>query len=213
MESHLYTLDQILDFIRDIEVDLKVAHDALKVGGDPSKRCAFCLFVSNYGGAMSIPLDPPYCLIYPTSYVRDVELDHFDTRNNPAETCLHHCICHAMLHFANDDPNQCREYSRSQLILPHGAQYKEQLFPEILKPQNHWGPLTDPANEDPYPMELVGDFRVTDLIFKGHYGDSLQYTGRELDRLRWWGIHLPLYPRVRSPHCRLLPTSRPGSPK
>ena len=42
-------------------------------------------------------------------------------------------------------------------------------------------------------MELVDDFRVTDPIFKGCYGDSLLYTGQELDQLRWWGIHLPLY--------------------
>ena len=42
-------------------------------------------------------------------------------------------------------------------------------------------------------MELVGDFRATDPIFKGCYGDSLLYTGGELDQLRWWGIHLPLY--------------------
>ena len=42
-------------------------------------------------------------------------------------------------------------------------------------------------------MELVGDFRVTHLIFKGCYGDSLLYTGRELDQLRQRGIHLPPY--------------------
>ena len=77
VKSCLCALDKILDFVADIEVDLKVARDTLKAGGDPGKRHAFCLFVSNYGGAMSIPTDPPYCLIYPTSYVRDVELDHF----------------------------------------------------------------------------------------------------------------------------------------
>ena len=42
-------------------------------------------------------------------------------------------------------------------------------------------------------MELVGDLRVTDPIFKGCYGDSLLYTSRELDQLRWQGIHLALY--------------------
>ena len=119
VESCLYTPDQILDFVTDIEVDLKVAHDALKDGGDPSKRCAFCLFVGNYGGAMSIPTDPSYCLVYPMSYVRDVEPDHFDTHNNLAGTCLCHCICHATLQYMNDDPKQHREYSRSHLILPH----------------------------------------------------------------------------------------------
>ena len=42
-------------------------------------------------------------------------------------------------------------------------------------------------------MELVGDFRVMDLIFKGCYRDSLLYTGGELDQLRQQGIHLPPY--------------------
>ena len=72
------------------------------------------------------------------------------------------------------------EYSGSQLILPHGAQYKERLFPEILKLQNHQGLLTNPTNKEPFPMELVGDFRSTDLIFKGCYSDSLLYTDVEL---------------------------------
>ena len=42
-------------------------------------------------------------------------------------------------------------------------------------------------------MELVGDFRSMDPIFKGCYGDSLLYTDIELGRLRQHGIHLPLY--------------------
>ena len=125
VESCLYTLDQILDFVADIEVDLKVAHDALKAGGDPSKRHTFCLFVSNYGGTMSIPTDPPYCLVYPMSYMRDVEPDHINSHNNPAGTYLRHWICHTTLQYMNDDPNQHREYAGSHLILPRGAQYKE----------------------------------------------------------------------------------------
>ena len=125
VESHLYALDEILDFVFDIEVDLKAACDTLKAGGDPGKRRAFCLFISNYGDTMSILTNPPYCLIYPTSYMRDVEPDHFDTHNNPARTHLHHCICHTTLQHMNNDPNQCREYSGSHLILPHRAQYKE----------------------------------------------------------------------------------------
>ena len=180
VESHLYTLDQILDFVTDIEVNLKVAHDTLKARGDPGKRRAFCLFVSNYGGTMSIPTDPPYCLVYPMSYVRDVEPDHFDTCNNLAGTCLHHCICRATLQYMNDDPNQCREYSRSHLILPHRAQYKEQLFPKILEPWNYQELLTNSATKEPFPMELVGDFRSTDPIFKGCYGNSFLYTDANL---------------------------------
>ena len=102
IESHLYTPDQILDFVRDIEVDLKVACDTLKAGGDSSKRHAFCLFASNYGGAMSIPIDQTYCLIYPMSYVREVEPDHFDTHNNPMGT---HCIAALLCSIGMLTPN------------------------------------------------------------------------------------------------------------
>ena len=125
VDSCLYTLDRILAFVKDIEGDLKAAHNALKARGDPSKRCTFCLFVSNYGGTVSIPMDLPYCLVYPTSYVRDVEPDHFDSRNNPAGTCLHHCMCHTTLQYMNADPKLHRKYSGSCLILSCGAQYKE----------------------------------------------------------------------------------------
>ena len=163
----------------DIEVNLKVACDTLRARGDPGKRRAFCLFV-NYKGARSVPTDPPYCLIYPISYVKDVEPDHFDTLNNPARTHLHHCICSATLQHMNDDPCHHREYGGSCLILPHRAQYKEQLFPEILEPRNHQAPLTDPVTKEPFPMELVGDFRSTDPIFKGCYGDSFLYSDVDL---------------------------------
>ena len=142
---------------------------------------------------MSVPTDPPYCLVYPTSYVRDVEPDQFDTRNNLAGTRLHHCICRATLQFTNDDHNQCRKYSGSCLILPRGAQYNDRLFPMILELQNHWEPPTDSSTKEPFPMELVGNFRVADPIFKGCYGDSLLYSGADLHWLRRQGIHLPAY--------------------
>ena len=180
VESHLYAPEKILDFVSDIEVNLKVAHNALKAGGDPGKRHAFCLFVNNYGGIMSVPMDPPYCLIYPMSYVKDMEPDHFDTHNNPAGTCLCHCICHATLQYMNDDSCYHRAYSGSHLILPCGAQYKERLFPEILEPWNHWVLLTDPITKEPFSMELMGDFRSTDPIFKWCYGDSFLYSDMDL---------------------------------
>ena len=34
VDSHLYSPSQIHDFIKDIEGDLQVVHDALKAGGD-----------------------------------------------------------------------------------------------------------------------------------------------------------------------------------
>ena len=212
VESCLYTLDQILDFIRDIEGDLQVVWAALKAGGNPSKKCIFCLFVSNFRGAMTVPTDLLYCLIYPTSYMRDVDADHFDTCNNLAGTRLCHCICHAKLQFANEKPNQCRKYSGSHLILPHGAQYNDRLFPAILEPQNHWELLMDSSTNELFPMELVGDFQVADPIFKGCYGDSLLYSDVYLHWLRWRGF-ISLCTGERSLCLLLFCTGKPGSLK
>ena len=193
VESRLYAPDQILDFVKDIEVDLQVAHGTLKAGGDPGKRHAFCLFVNNFSGTMSIPTDPSYCLVYPTSYVKGVELDHFDTHNSPAGMPLHCCICHTILQFSNDDPKEHTNYATSHLILPHGVQYNNRLFLAILEPWNHHGLLIDPTMGEPYPMEMVGDFKAADPIFKGCYGDSLLYSDADLCWLRWWKIHLPAF--------------------
>ena len=109
VESHLYTPDQILDFIKDIEVNFQVVHDAPKARGNPSKRHAFCLFVSNFRGTMSIPWDPPYCLVYLTSYVMDA--------------CT---TASAVPHYSS--PMMTRTVYRilgSHLILPCRAQYND----------------------------------------------------------------------------------------
>ena len=179
-ESHLYSPSQIHDFIKDIEGDLQVARDALKARGDPSKRHAYCLFVDNLSSAMSIPMDPPYCLVYPTSYVKGIKPDHFDTSKNPAGMRLHHCVCRTTLQFSNDDPKECTKYIGSHLILPHGVQYNDQLYPTILELQNHRDPLIDPTMGEPYLMGVVDDFRAVDLIFKGCYRDSLLYSDADL---------------------------------
>ena len=193
VDSRLYSPNQIPNFIQDIEGDLRVARDALKAGGDPGKRRAYCLFVDNLSGIMSIPTDPPYCLVYPTSYVKGIEPNHFDTHNSPAGMHLHCCVCHATLQFSNDDPKLRTQYVGSRLIPPRKAQYNDRLYPSILEPRNHCSPLIDPAMEEPCPLEVVGDFRAMDPIFKGCYRDSLLYSEADLARLRWQKVYLPAF--------------------
>ena len=106
---------------------------------------------------------------------------------------LCHCVCHATLQFSNDDPKECTNYARSCLILLHGAQYNDQLFLAILEPQNHHGPLIDSTMGELYLMEMVGNFKAADPIFKGCYRDSLLYSDTDLCQLRWWEIHLPAF--------------------
>ena len=180
VDSHLYSPSQIPNFIQDIEGDLRVVHDTLKARHNPSKRCAYCLFVDNLSGVMSVPTDPPYCLVYPTSYIKGIKPDHFDTCNSPVGMRLHCCVCCTTLQFSNNDPKLCTQYIRSHLILPHAVQYNDQLYPSILEPWNHRGLLIDPATREPCPLEVVGDFRSMDPIFKGGYGDSLLYSKANL---------------------------------
>ena len=93
VDSSLYSPSQISKFIQDTEGNLKVACNALKARCNPGKRCTYCLFLDNLSGIMSIPTDPPYCLVYPTSYVKGIEPDHFDTRNSPGgHACIIVCV-------------------------------------------------------------------------------------------------------------------------
>ena len=193
VDSHLYSPSQIHKFIQDIEGDLRAVHDVLKARGDPGKRHAYCLFVNNLSSIMSIPIDPPYCMVYPTIYVKGIEPDHFNTHNSPVGMRLHRCVCRATLQFSNDDPKQHTQYVGSHLILPHGAQYNDRLYPSILEPWNHHGPLIDPTTGEPCPLEVVGDFRAMDPIFKGCYGDSLLYSEADLAQLRWQKVYLSVF--------------------
>ena len=119
--SHLHSPSQIKNFIQDIEGDLRAAHDTLKAECNPSKRHAYCFFVDNLNGIMSIPTNPPYCLVYPTTYIKGIKPNHFNTRNSPVGMCLHHCVCRATLHFSNDDPKQRTKYGGSCLIVSRGV--------------------------------------------------------------------------------------------
>ena len=142
---------------------------------------------------MSVPTDPPYFLVYPTSYIKGIEPDHFDTHNSPVGMCLHCCVCCATLQFSNDDPKQRTKYVGSRLILPYRVQYNDRLYPSILELWNHHSPLIDPAMGEPCLMEVVGDFRAADPIFKGCYGDSLLYSEADLARLKWQKVYLSTF--------------------
>ena len=94
------------------------------------------------------------------------------------------------LQFSNTDPQLHAKYAGSHLIVPCGAQYNDHLYPTILEPQNHCSPLIDPVTEEPCPMEVVGDFKAMDPIFKGSYGDSFLYSDDDLAQLRWQRVYL-----------------------
>ena len=109
VDSRLYSRSQIPDFIQDIEGNLRAACNALKARRDPGKRHAYCLFVDNLSGIMSIPTDPiTWCIPPDTSKASNLIILTLVTC--PVGTCLHHCVCHATLQFSNDDPKLRTQY-------------------------------------------------------------------------------------------------------
>ena len=105
-------------------------------------------------------------------------------------TCA--CMCHALLHLADKDPDCWRIYEGSHLIVPHGTQHRT-LFPEIVMPPNHQGPLIDPNTGEPYHMAAAGDFCLMDMLFPGSPGDSLLFKEDDLNRLKRKGFHVSSY--------------------
>ena len=177
---HLYMQDGILPFMKSIEADLKKAWDRHAQNKDPGWAHSCSLLIANYGGMMAVPTDPPYCLVYPTVSNDDAEdQNHFNTAAIPSGVCTRSCICHTLLQHVNMDPVCWRTYEGGRLIIPHGTQYKT-LFPEIIMPSNHRGPLIDHNTGKPYPMVATGDFCLMDPIFPGSPGDSLLFKVDDL---------------------------------
>ena len=48
-------------------------------------------------------------------------------------------------------------------------------------------------------MEVVGDLKAMDPIFKGCYGDCLLYLDDDLARLRWQKVYLPIFQEIPMP--------------
>ena len=178
--------DQDGPFIKSIEEDLeKVRHDA---GKDPGGVCSYAMLVA-------IPMDPPYCLIYPVVYNNDIAAqnqNHFNTAGSPSGLRIHTCMCRTLLQHADLTEAHKWKYDGSHWIVPHGTEYKT-LFLEITMLCNHQGLLIDHNSGKPYPMVMVGDFCLVDKIFLGTPRDSLLFNGEELAKLKRKGYQVSTF--------------------
>ena len=180
--SELFGQDGILPFIESIESDLKQVREMCKQGREVSHMQSYTCLMANYGGMMALPTDPSYCLMYPTVY----------TTGSPLGLCTKACVCHSLLHLMDMDPMNRQQFKGSCLLVLHGAQYKN-LFPIITEPCNHRGLLIDLNTEQPYPMEVVGNFCLEDTFLPGCPGDSLLFHDDELAELAKQGFCIPTY--------------------
>ena len=69
-----------------------------------------------------------------------------------------------------------------------GMQFGPGLFPEIVIPHNHTGPLVDWAMWQEVPFRLVGPFWAKDLIFSSLPGDLELFMAKEVAKLKELGF-------------------------
>ena len=186
--------DAIHRYMGSIRADLVVTKKRYGVAGisspcDPTP----CLWAT-LGGRIAVQTNPPYCLIYPKTYLSTIPLlewTPFNTVGSPPGLHLGKCMCCALLQVADLSAERKWQYAGSHLIIPHGAQFINR-FPTIIEPCNHSLPLRN-AEVVPYPIEAVGNFALEDKIFPGIPGDSLLFDGAELMRLWQKNYSIPMH--------------------
>ena len=146
---------------------------------------SFCLFVEDYKSMMALPMEPPYCLVYPIRFFNDMPADlrnQLHTDLFPPGLCCRECVCHRLIQRANHHEKWETIMGGSHFLLPHGAQYDKNLLPQLIRPQNHRSLLMDPVMAQPYPLVKVGSFTMQDPLFPSIVGDSYVYWG---DTRKW----------------------------
>ena len=101
---------------------------------------ASAFFVEDYESMMAPPTEPLYCLMYPIRFFNDTSTDlrnqlHMDLF--PPGLCCRECVCHRLIQWANLHEKWETIMGSSRFLLPHGAQYDENLLPQLIRPWNH----------------------------------------------------------------------------
>ena len=105
MGCNLYTQDRILPFVKSIEEDLAKARERCANNKNTGGANYYTLLLANCGGVMAVPIDPPYCLVYPTVYNAGTENQtHFNTAASPSGMRTHTCMCHSLLQLVDKPP-------------------------------------------------------------------------------------------------------------
>ena len=131
---------------------------------EADKRCPHCraymMLIGNYGGHMGFATEPPYCVAYAADY-RDKD----PSKMTPRETLNHtyamvsdNMMVRRLLSMPNWDPSERKRTKGGCLLIPRGVQFGPKLFPEIVIPRNHAGPLVDSAMGHGTPFQTIGSF-------------------------------------------------------
>ena len=185
----------------------------------PLKHRAYMMLIGNYGRHMAFATDPPYCVIYAADYKNTSDPSKMTPReplNHAYAMVTSNMVVRRLLSVPNWEPGERKLTAGGRILILRGMQFGPELFPELVIPRNHAGPLVDSAMRQEVPFHTIGPFRAIDSIFPGPPGDLALFMAKEVAKLKELGfctlpMHLGtchsshhLYPPVRVRLCPLL---------
>ena len=133
--------------ISSITVMIESVRSVLKSEGykDHPRRRAYMMLLGNYGGHMAFATEPPYCVAYTTDYENKdpSKMTPRETLNHAYTMVTNNMMVRRLLSVPNWDPMDRKHIKGGRLLIPRGVQFSPKLFPEIVIPHNHAGPLVD----------------------------------------------------------------------
>ena len=158
---------------------------------------------------MAFATDPPYCVAYAADY---------KNTNDPSKMTPHEPLNHAytmvtgnmvarrLLSVPNWEPVESKLTVGGRILILRGMHFDSGLFPDLVIPRNHAGPLVNSVMQQEVPFQTIGPFRATDPIFPGIPGDLELFMAEEVAKLKELGVlnppnvlgHLPLFPPLES---------------
>ena len=204
----------VIDSVRSI---LKTEADKQR----PHRR-AYMMLIGNYGRHMGFATEPPYCVAYAAEY-RDKDpskMTPHEPLNHSYAMVFDKMIVRRLLSVPNWDPSERKHTKGGRLLIPRGVQFGPKLFPELVIPRNHAGPLVDSATGHDAPFRTVGSFQAVDPIFSGFPGDLALFTAEEVAKLKELGVltplpapeRLPLFPPLVTPSRGKVVSAALGAP-
>ena len=172
-------------------------------------RRAYMMLMWNYGRHMGFTTKPPYCVAYAAEYW-DKDLSKMTPRkplNHSYAMVSDKMMVRRLLSSPNWDPSERKRTKGGCLLILRGVQFGPKLFPELVLPHNHTGPLVDSAMGHDAPFWTVGSFQAVDPIFPSFPGDLALFTAKEVAQLKELGVltpppapeRVPLFPPLVTP--------------
>ena len=152
------------------------------------------MFIGNYDGHMAFATDPPYCVAYAMDYKNTSD----PSKMTPCEPLKHmyamvtsNMVVRRLLSLPKWEPADRKQTKDGRLLILRGVHFGAGLFPEIVIPYNHVGPLVNTIMWQEVLFRTIGPYQAIDSIFPSFPGDLKLFTAKEVAKLKELGVLNP----------------------